>query len=127
MRRAVARLRKYANFPALHTPDEGEVVIVARSASGPWLRAAVVCVRRHSRGKIRVDFQWMEDHDHTVSGVPVRIGDKGHVYVSDTDAVPLIRRLPAPPPPRSGPPAGPEQSGDVTDARPPGSADPHPA
>jgi hypothetical protein len=100
-------------FPAFYVPDEGEVVIAARSRSGPYLRAAVTLVRRASQNKIRVNFVWLEDCADTVTGVPVVKGTKGHAYISTDDKAPLILRLPAPPP-HSAPHEGTEHDGDGT-------------
>lgn len=123
----MAMIRKYDQWPAFFVPDRGEIVLAARTPAGPFLRVAVLLVRRRASGKARVDFEYLDDSDCTVSGVPIRVGDKGNVYITEDDKVPLIRRLPARPKPCSDPRAGPEQGGDVTDARPPGSADPRPA
>lgn len=90
----MAMIRRYGEFPALFVPDEGEVVIAARSPGGPYLRAAVVKVRRRTEDYIRIDLVWLEASTATPSGKPVAPGDKGNVYVRRDDPVPLIRRVP---------------------------------
>lgn len=91
----MARIRRYDTWPAFFVPDEGEVVLAARSKAGPFLRAAVTKVRRASKDRIRVDFQWLESCEHTVSGSGAYAGEKGNVYIRADDPVPLLRRLPS--------------------------------
>ena len=89
----MAMIRKYDQWPAFFVPDRGEIVLAARTPAGPFLRVAVLLVRRRASGKARVDFEYLDDSDCTVSGVPIRVGDKGNVYITEDDKVPLIRRL----------------------------------
>jgi hypothetical protein len=99
------RIRKYGEWPAFFVPDEGEVVLASRSVAGPLLRAAVTRVRRASREKIRVDFVWLEPCPRAINGDPIRVGQKGNVYIATDDEIPLIRRVtvqPAPHPAERG-------------------------
>lgn len=105
------RIRKYGDFPAVFVPDEGEVVLASKSPAGPFLRAVVVKVRRASRGKIRVDFRWLESNDGTFLDAPAVDGEKGNVYIATDDKVPLIRRVPARPKPGTAPGGTPEHNG----------------
>lgn len=91
----MAVIKRYGEFPALFVPDEGEVVLAARSPAGPFLRAAVTGVRRASDDFICVAVVWLEDAAATPTGKTVVAGDRGSVYVRRDDRVPLIRRLPA--------------------------------
>jgi len=88
-------IRRYGEFPALFVPDEGEVVLAARSPAGPFLRAAVTRVRRSAEDFVRVDFVWLESVLASPSGTGHRVGEKGNVYVHRDDRIPLIRRVPA--------------------------------
>lgn len=110
------RIRKYADFPAAFVPDEGEVVLAARSPAGPFLRAAVTKVRRASRGKFRVNFVWLESNEGAFLDKPAVTGEKGHVYIATDDRVPLIRRVPAGRGPRPAPAQGTGPGQDVTSA-----------
>lgn len=123
----MAMIRKYDRWPAFFVPDKGEIVLAARTPAGPFLRVAVLLVRRRASGKARVDFEYLDSSDHTVSGTPIRAGDKGNVYIAEGDKVPLVRRIPKGYVPRSDPGTGSEQSRDVTSERPPDSAGSHPA
>lgn len=87
-------IRRYGEFPALFVPDEGEVVLAARSPAGPFLRAAVTRVRRSAEDFIRVDFVWLENALTSPTGTGHTAGDKGNVYVRRDDRIPLIRRVP---------------------------------
>ena len=88
-------LRKYGDRPGLYVPDVGEVVVAARSASGPFVRAVVTSVRRRAADTVRIDFVWLENSGPTVDSDGYRAGDKGHVTVStDGAAAALVRRLP---------------------------------
>lgn len=113
----MAVIRRYGDWPAFFVPDEGEVVLAARSPSGPFLKAVVWKVRRVSRGMTRVDFLWMEDESRTVSGVPAVSGGKGHVEIREDDRVPLIRRIPKGYRPRSASAGDTEQGPEVTPLR----------
>lgn len=88
-------IRRYGQFPALFVPDEGEVVLAARSPAGPYLKAAVTRVRRRVRDYIRVDFVWLENAAASPEGTGHRAGEKGYAYIRRDDPVPLIRRVPA--------------------------------
>lgn len=88
-------IRRYGEFPALFVPDEGEVVLASRSPGGPYLKASVTKVRRALRDRVRVDFVWLQSWPVSASGTGHQKGEKGHVYVTLNDAVPLIRRIPA--------------------------------
>lgn len=91
----MAMIRRYGQFPAVFVPDEGEVVLAARSPAGPYLRAAVTTVRRASEERIRVDFVWLESAAVSPHGTGHRAGEKGNAYIAKDDPVPLIRRVPA--------------------------------
>jgi hypothetical protein len=91
----MALIRRYGEFPAMFVPDEGEVVLAARSPAGPFVRAVVVKVRRSADDFIRVDLVWLENCPVTPTGKPVHAGDKGNVYVRRDDRIPLVRRIPA--------------------------------
>lgn len=92
-------IRKYAHLRGAYVPDEGEVVLAARSPAGPWVRAAVTTVRRVGDGKIRINFVWLEDMapERTSTRVGYRKGEPGHVFVTpgDRHSPALIRRTPA--------------------------------
>lgn len=88
-------IRRYGKLPALFVPDEGEVVLISRSVAGPYLRAVVLRVRRRAEGMVRVDFEWRESSERSATGEPIRVGDKGNVYVSLDDPIARIRRIPA--------------------------------
>jgi len=90
----MALIRRYGEFPAMFVPDEGEVVLAARSPAGPFLRAAVLGVRRAADDFIRVNLMWLEAHEATATAGPISPGDRGRVYVRRDDRVPLIRRVP---------------------------------
>jgi hypothetical protein len=90
----MAIIRRYGDLPAVFVPDEGEVVIAARSPAGPYLRAAVTKVRRRLEGYVRVDFVWLEDAVTSPTGTGCRTGEKGHVDIHRQDPTPLIKRLP---------------------------------
>lgn len=87
-------LRKYGEFPAFFVPDEGEVVLAARSVGGPYLRAAVTSVRRASRERVRIDFRYLEASPVSATGKGCEVQEKGHVYIHVSDRVPRIRRIP---------------------------------
>jgi hypothetical protein len=91
----MAMIRRYGEFPALFVPDEGEVVLASRSPAGPFLKAAVVKVRRSAEDYIRVDFEWLESSPVSAEGTGNRAGEKGNVYIHLDDPLPLIRRVPA--------------------------------
>lgn len=91
----MAMIRRYGQLPALFVPDEGEVVLASRSPAGPYLRAAVTCVRRRKGDYIRVDFVWLESALATPSGSGHTAGQKGYVMIRRDDPIPLIRRVPA--------------------------------
>lgn len=115
MPRDLGMLRRYAEFPAFYAPAEGELVLAARSKAGPWLKAAVVKVRRASGDQARIDFVWMENGT-ALNGTPIVSGvTKGNVTVSKDDPAPLIRRIPASPMPCSDPGEGPERDSGETD------------
>lgn len=88
-------IRRYADFPGLYVPDPGEVVLASRSASGPFITAAVTSVKRRQRDAVRIDFVWLESApaESTVEGKPYIAGTKGHVTVTK-DGPSLIRRRP---------------------------------
>ena len=108
-------LRRYGDFPAFFVPAEGEVVLAARSLAGPFLRAAVVRVRRASQERTRVDYQLLEGSEHTVSGVPFVKGQMSHCYIHADDRAPLIRRIPGSPMPPSDPTGEPEDDSGETE------------
>lgn len=88
-------IRRYGRLPGLYVPDEGEVVLASRSAVGPFVRAAVVKVRRAHADTVRIDFVWLEDSAPTLDTDGYRKGEKGHVTVTTDGTAPaLIRRLP---------------------------------
>lgn len=91
----MAMIRRYGQFPAVFVPDEGEVVLAARSTAGPFLRAAVTSVRRSADDYIRIDFVWLEGSLASTSGTGHAVGDKGNVYIRRDDTIPLVRRIPA--------------------------------
>lgn len=91
----MALIRRYGVFPGLFVPDEGEVVLASRSPAGPFLRAAVISVRRASQGFIRVTFVWLESFEAHRQSKAISPGDRGSVYIHRDDRVPLIRRVPA--------------------------------
>lgn len=97
-------IRRYADLPGLYVPPEGEVVCVARSRAGPYCLAAVVKVRRAARDRIRIDFVWLESAPHSPANKPPVTGESGHVYVSEDDPIPLVRRVPRGYLPREVPP-----------------------
>lgn len=88
-------IRRYADFPGLYVPDEGEVVLASRSASGPFIRAAVTSVKRRQKDAVRVDFVWLDSvpEGSTVEGKTYIAGTKGHVLLT-SDGPSLIRRRP---------------------------------
>lgn len=88
-------IRRYGPLPALFVPDEGEVVLAARSKAGPFVRAAVTRVRRSARDYVRVDFVWLDSAPVSASGTGIMQGQKGNVYIHRDDVIPLIRRVPA--------------------------------
>lgn len=88
-------IRRYGDLPAVFVPDEGEVVLASRSPAGPYLRVAVVKVRRRYEGFFRVDYVYLEDHPASPTGTGHRVGDKGYAYIRKDDRIPLIRRIPA--------------------------------
>jgi len=92
----MALIRRYAEFPRMFTPDEGEIVLVARSLAGPFRRAAVTMVRRASDERLRINFVWLEDVPATPNHEGDKAGSGGHVYISTRDRMPLIRRTPQP-------------------------------
>jgi hypothetical protein len=88
-------IRRYGEFPGFYVPDEGEIVLAARSPAGPFLRAVVTSVRRASGGTVRVDVTWLQSSPVSASGTGIQEGTKGNMYVHVDDAVPLVRRTPA--------------------------------
>jgi hypothetical protein len=90
----MAIIRRYGLYPAFFVPDEGERVLASRSPAGPFCEAYVTLVRRASRDTVRIDFVWQETDPVSPYGTGVHEGEKGHVYVSTGDTVPLIRRIP---------------------------------
>lgn len=92
----MGRLRKYGEFPLFLVPDEGEIVLASKSPAGPFLRAAVLTVRRASRDQIRVSVMWLESSPVSASGSGAEEGTQVSIYVHKDDSVPLVRRLPAP-------------------------------
>lgn len=89
-------IRRYGLFPGFFVPDVGEIVLASRSPAGPFLQAVVVRTERASDNRVRIDVVWMDSSALSASGTGVRAGEKGNLYISTDDLVPLVRRIPAP-------------------------------
>lgn len=93
-------IRGYRGIPLTYTPDEGEIVLARRTPVDKWVRAAVLYVRRNSRGNLKITVWWLED-DPTAGtegqgpGLsPIKANTKGWVEIRRGHGVPpLIRQI----------------------------------
>lgn len=91
-------IRKYGDIPVTYAPDVGEIVEARRSASDAvFVKAAVVGVRRKSKGVLEVKVQWLGDNP--AAGTPIVMGTIGWVVVNADGRPELIRQIPKGPPP----------------------------
>lgn len=90
-------IRRYGDIPTTYAPDIGEIVMARRGPTDPFTRAAVVGVRRKSKGVLEVKVQWLAGNASTRS--PIVMGTVGWVVVPASGEPEMIRQIPKDPPP----------------------------
>jgi hypothetical protein len=93
-------IRGYKGIPTTYAPDVGEVVWARRTPVESWVRAAILTIRRNSKGDLKFTVWWLEDDPDAGSGhegrgsKPIKAHTRGWIEVKRGPGVPpLIKQI----------------------------------
>lgn len=92
-------LKYESQADGMHYPQQGEVVLAARSLSGPYTQAVVTRVRERYHNRVRINWVWLENSGPTMTTDGYRAGERGNITVPRGGCPAFVRRIEGTPPP----------------------------